>query len=193
MSSWSAWRWVTSAIGPPLGDGRVQRRARSCRGPTWRGTIISGKITVSRSATSGSSRDGRSGPLRLVACPGLVRHRSVHQRGLLVERRSRLAFGSWRPLPARRSRVGLPVGLGFVEQGLQDPGPEALLELEQDPDAGEVDPEVLGEVADPQDPPDVVLADRAGCWSAFAPGRAGPRPRRCAASGDARGRDPRPR
>ena len=35
---------------------------------------------------------------------------------------------------------------------------EPFLELEQDPHPGEVDAEVLGQVADPEDPPDVVLA-----------------------------------
>ena len=40
-----------------FGDGLVEGRRLLSR-PTWSGTIISGKMTVSRSATSGSSRDG---------------------------------------------------------------------------------------------------------------------------------------
>src|SRR4029078_7477187 len=50
----------------------------------------------------------------------------------------------------------LPGG-SFVVQALEDPGPESLFQLEQDADAGEVDPEVLGQMADPHDPPAVLL------------------------------------
>ena len=55
MSSCSAWRWVTSAIGPPSATAALSALTLFSR-PTWSGTIISGKMTVSRSATSGSSR-----------------------------------------------------------------------------------------------------------------------------------------
>ena len=55
MSSCSAWRWVTRAIGPPDSTAALSAATLFSR-PTWRGTIISGKMTVSRSATSGSSR-----------------------------------------------------------------------------------------------------------------------------------------
>jgi hypothetical protein len=41
---------------------------------------------------------------------------------------------------------------------LEDPGSEAFLELEQDADAGEVHASLTGQMSDPQDPPDVVLA-----------------------------------
>ena len=102
-----------------------------------------------------------------------------------------------------RGRGGVGCGLGrplggpltgsFVVQGFEDPRPEALLELEQGPDAGEVDAAVSGQVPDPEDPPDVLLASRGGCWSACAPGRPDPRPRRCAASADARTRASPPR
>ena len=54
MSSCSAWRWVTSAIGPPSATAAFSAATLFSR-PTWSGTIISGKMTVSRSATSGSS------------------------------------------------------------------------------------------------------------------------------------------
>jgi hypothetical protein len=54
MSSWSATRWVTSAIRPPSATAAL-RAATLLSRPTCSGTIISGKITVSRSATSGSS------------------------------------------------------------------------------------------------------------------------------------------
>ena len=54
MSSCSAWRWVTSAIGPPSATAALSAVTLFSR-PTWSGTIISGKMTVSRSATSGSS------------------------------------------------------------------------------------------------------------------------------------------
>jgi hypothetical protein len=46
----------------------------------------------------------------------------------------------------------------FVIKGLQDPFPEALLELEQDLDAREVDPPVPGQMPDPLDPADVLVA-----------------------------------
>ena len=55
MSSCSGWRWVTSAIGPPDSVAAFSAATLFSR-PTWSGTIISGKMTVSRSATSGSSR-----------------------------------------------------------------------------------------------------------------------------------------
>src|SRR5450755_1429843 len=55
MSSISGERWVTRAIGPPLATAAL-RAATLLSRPTWRGTIISGKITVSRRATRGSSR-----------------------------------------------------------------------------------------------------------------------------------------
>ena len=58
MSSCSAWRWVTSAMGPPSATAALSALTLFSR-PTWSGTIISGKMTVSRRATSGSSRDAR--------------------------------------------------------------------------------------------------------------------------------------
>ena len=63
MSSCSAWRWVTSAMGPPSATAALSALTLFSR-PTWSGTIISGKMTVSRSATSGSSR----GPVVGVGC-----------------------------------------------------------------------------------------------------------------------------
>jgi hypothetical protein len=55
MSSWSAVRWVTRAMGPPLSTAALSAATLFSR-PTWSGTIISGKMTVSRRATSGRSR-----------------------------------------------------------------------------------------------------------------------------------------
>ena len=52
MSSCSAWRWVTSAMGPPSATAALSALTLFSR-PTWSGTIISGKMTVSRRATSG--------------------------------------------------------------------------------------------------------------------------------------------
>jgi len=45
----------------------------------------------------------------------------------------------------------------FAVEGFEDPPTEFLLELEEDLDAGKIDPAVAGEVADPEDPPDIVL------------------------------------
>ena len=119
--------------------------------PTWSGTIISGKITVSRRATAAASRGVVPEPFGLLGLAGrsdITRVSCGVRRSLprCVERYS------VRPLVVRRA------GLGFIEEGFQDPGPESLLELEQDPDPGEVDAAFLGQVPDPQDPPDVVLA-----------------------------------
>ena len=55
MSSCSGCRWVTSAIGPPFSTAALSAATLFSR-PTWSGTIISGKMTVSRRATRGSSR-----------------------------------------------------------------------------------------------------------------------------------------
>ena len=63
MSSCSALRWVTSAMGPLSATAALSALTLLSR-PTWRGTIISGKMTVSRSATSGISR----GPVVDVGC-----------------------------------------------------------------------------------------------------------------------------
>ena len=55
MSSCFGRRWVTSAIGPPSATAALSALTLFSR-PTWSGTIISGKMTVSRSATRGNSR-----------------------------------------------------------------------------------------------------------------------------------------
>ena len=60
ISSVSAWRCVTSAIRLASPTAALSAFTLFSR-PTVSGTIISGKITVSRSATSGSSRVRRSG------------------------------------------------------------------------------------------------------------------------------------
>ncbi len=62
MSSRSAWRWVTSAMSESAATA-LSRALTDFSRPTCRGTIISGKMTVSRSATSGSTR----GPLGSLA------------------------------------------------------------------------------------------------------------------------------
>ena len=53
--------------------------------------------------------------------------------------------------------MGRTVG-AFGIKDFEDASAEALFELEQDPDAGEVDAALPGEMADPGEPPDVVLA-----------------------------------
>ena len=60
ISSCSGCRWVTSAMGPPFSTAALSAATLFSR-PTWSGTIISGKMTVSRSATSGSSRGVAAG------------------------------------------------------------------------------------------------------------------------------------
>ena len=144
MSSCSAWRWVTSAMGPPSATAALSALTLFSR-PTWSGTIISGKMTVSRSATSGSSR----GP--------------VDGGGLLVDRggRSLGHWGSPRSAVVRPGSAAGVVGLvvrSFGIEGFEDPSAEALLEFEEEPDAGEVHAALPGQVADPGEPTDVVLA-----------------------------------
>src|SRR3982750_49756 len=69
ISSCSAWRWVTRAMGPPSATAALSALTLFSR-PTWSGTIISGKMTVSRSATSGSSGGGGGGGRRLLGLGG---------------------------------------------------------------------------------------------------------------------------
>ena len=60
ISSCSARRCVTSAMRLASATAALSALTLFSR-PTWSGTIISGKITVSRRATSGSSRIGAGG------------------------------------------------------------------------------------------------------------------------------------
>ena len=55
------------------------------------------------------------------------------------------------------SAVAWSVG-PFGIEGFEDPSAEALLEFEQDPDPGEVDAALTGQVPDPGETTDVVLA-----------------------------------
>ena len=111
----------------------------------------------------------------------------------------RLAIeGSPRCAVAPAGSVGVGVASAassrpFGIEGFEDASAEALLEFEQDPDAGEVHAALPGQVADPGEPPDVVLAVEPDVGSASGPGRAGPRPRRCEGSADARSRGSPPR
>ena len=52
----------------------------------------------------------------------------------------------------------VPVFRSFGIEGFEDPSAETLLEFEEEPDAGEVHAALPREVADPGEPPDVVLA-----------------------------------
>jgi hypothetical protein len=76
------------------------------------------------------------------------------------------AEGSWLARPAAAGpggsllRVAGVRGLlgldAFVEEGFEDSRSQPFFEFEEDPDAREIDPAVPGEVADPEDPPDVL-------------------------------------
>ena len=151
MSSFSACRCVTSAMGASSATAWLSALTDFSR-PTWRGTIISGKMTVSRRATRASVWRG----------PSLVarRRRSRDRFVLVVIRLSCWGCdGLGRSIRRRRPRrPGRPRGtIRAREERLQDPGTHPLLDLEEDADAGQVDAEVLGQVADPEDPPDVIL------------------------------------
>ena len=52
----------------------------------------------------------------------------------------------------------VPVFRSFGIEGFEDPSAETLLEFEEEPDAGEVHAALPGQVADPREPTDVVLA-----------------------------------
>src|SRR4051794_36690173 len=180
MSSCSAWRWVTRAMGP-LDSTAALSAATLLSRPTWSGTIISGKMTVSRSATSGSSRtsavagsgsrDGVDGRLAIRRSPWVPASVSAMRFGFRGSdgcgsrsRRVRTFVGAG-PRGAgaggggrsgRRVGVGLVAG-SFVVQGLEDAHAKPFLELEERPDPGEIDAAVTGEVPDPEDPPDVLF------------------------------------
>src|SRR6188472_3177666 len=171
-SSRSAGRWVTSAMGVPSATAWLSAWTDLSR-PTWSGTIISGKITVSRSATSGSTRRVPSSAVRSASI--------TTTSGSWADARDvafvRGAMGSPRWCSAARLRVGRVrdvVGAriwrlrvdAFCVQLLQDAHPQSLLELEQDTDPREIDPQVLGQVPDPGDSTDVILGvetDVGGC------------------------------
>src|SRR6187401_3772682 len=112
-------------MGPPSATAALSALTLFSR-PTWRGTIISGKMTVSRSATSGSSRVAADG----VGCSstGVDGRLAIE---VLLGVRWRRRFLGW----------GLfDRGVGpFGIEGFEDASAEALFEFEQDADAGEVD------------------------------------------------------
>src|SRR6476659_7520174 len=144
MSSCSGWRWVTSAIGPPSATAAFSALTLFSR-PTWRGTIISGKMTVSRSATSGSSRVSTDG----VGCSSTGVDGRLAIEVLLGVR--------WRRGLGGVGLFGRPVGACGITD-FKDASAEALFEFEQDLDPGEVHATISGQVTDPGEPPDVVLA-----------------------------------
>ena len=163
MSSRSAWRWVTSAMGEPSATASLSACDATCRGRPGAGTIISGKMTVSRSATSGSSRTSAAGSLGRLLRLGV--RRRLAPSGLLEvgagrmparcrcrarcgsRRRGSPAGGPARPRLAsaairRRCRLAGPLRRPFVVERFQDAHAESLLELEQDADPGEVHAQV---------------------------------------------------
>src|SRR3954453_2020280 len=179
ISSCSGWRWVTSAMGPPASTAALSAATLLSR-PTWSGTIISGKMTVSRRATSGSSRSSGV-PVRCSTSSWVdgrlaikVSLRAGHPGRHRCDCGCGLGFRSGRGSPARlrvipwgRSRGGGALAVAtlvtgpFVVEGFEDALAEALLQLEQRPHPGEVHAAVAGEVADPQDAPDVLFGVQA--------------------------------
>ena len=149
MSSCSAARWVTRAIGPPLATAALSALTLFSR-PTWSGHD---HLREDDRLPEGDEGQLPASSIRQPLASSGVRRSVSHQRVSCGCGRCDRA-GAVRPAHSS-SGVG---GIGFVEERLEDPGPEALLELEQDPDPGQVDAPVLGQVTDPQDPPDVVLA-----------------------------------
>src|SRR5215217_1137084 len=168
MSSCSAWRWVTRAMGPPSATAALSALTLFSR-PTCSGTIISGKITVSRRATSGSSRtaadvileassdrDGRFGIRFLLSM--------MVNDGWRAIRREVVGTIRW-CLCGARFRFCLGGGFGrlavahaFVIERFENSLAETLFEFEQDLDAGEVHPAIAGQVPNPLDPANVFIA-----------------------------------
>ena len=131
--------------GPALGDRGVERVDALLAADLERDDHL-GEDDRLRSATSGSSRGPGTGwaarrPGWTVAWPLKV----------LLDLRLRRGLGGW-------GLCGLPDVGPFGIEGFEDASAEALFEFEQDPDAGEVHAALPGEVTDPGDPPDIVLA-----------------------------------
>src|SRR5262249_43170365 len=147
---------------------------------------ISGKMTVSRRATSGRSRRvstafsvfsalfsvdldfGDCGAIKISCCdaPAAPTTRWMRRSTSLP---CSIWVAGWSKLTgstAARSRLGgLLCSVGcfscsdaLVVEGFQDPRPQALLELEEDPDPCEIDASLLGEVPNPEDSTDIVFA-----------------------------------
>src|SRR4051794_30686841 len=110
MSSCSACRWVTSAMGPEASTAALSAATLFSR-PTWRGTIISGKMTVSRSATSGSSRT--SGVAGSGSCDG-------------VDGRLAISWSPWVPASWSAKRFGCVVSGGLGARGTRSRGLRAV-------------------------------------------------------------------
>src|SRR4051794_16849957 len=166
-------------MGPPASTAALSAATLLSR-PTWSGTIISGKMTVSRRATSGSSRSSGV-PVRCSTSSWVdgrlaikVSLRAGHPGRHRCDCGCGLGFRSGRGSPARlrvipwgRSRGGGALAVAtlvtgpFVVEGFEDALAEALLQLEQRPDPSEVDAAVAGEVPDPQDPADVLFGIQA--------------------------------
>src|SRR3990172_1162833 len=148
MSSWSARRWVTSAMVLPDSTAALSAATLLSR-PTWRGTIISGKMTVSRRATSGSSwifgsvrsaagLDGRLaiGFSCLVGVGALVRGGTALVAGADHRRPLRSGGGGgwfWRGVRRAGGR-GFGLGEPRVVEPRKDTGPKAALAGQEDPD-----------------------------------------------------------
>ena len=101
---------------------------------------------------------------RLPECDERKLARARGRFGLLVDRGGRSLGHQRSPTVClvasgvRGGGVGRPLLRPFGIEGFEDPSAEALLEFEQDPDTGEVDASLPGQMADPGDPTDVVLA-----------------------------------
>src|SRR5918999_212845 len=157
ISSCSLERWVTRATGCEARTARSSALTLRSR-PTWRGTIISGKITVSRRATSGRTctRSSWAPPSSVASISGMSWDFLS-----LSDATSGCSFGE-------RGLVGL-VGLGILDlvgksldivliEQVVDPDLAECLELKDDPYAGEVDTLPAGEETDDTNALDIGLA-----------------------------------
>src|SRR4051812_16883182 len=122
-------------MGPPSATAALSALTLFSR-PTWSGTIISGKMTVSRSATRGRSRT----PIGVSTCgssTGLDGRLAIVVVLLtcgVFEGRGCCCGLRFCAVPASIGGVAGPFGI----ERLEDAGAEALLELEEDADAREV-------------------------------------------------------
>src|SRR5438552_4356364 len=167
-SSVSELRCVTRATGELARTARSSALTLRSR-PTCSGTIISGKITVSRSATIGSTWILSTSRASTWVSPSCAL-----TSGVSTSRVSSSLTGSgatslwlsdsiWLYVPsvevAHRIRfvaIDVALDISFIEQ-VEDADLAERLELEDDLDARQVDPLASGEEADDTHPPDVRL------------------------------------
>src|SRR3990170_2458325 len=151
ISSCSLERWVTSATGCEVRTARSSALTLRSR-PTCSGTIISGKMTVSRSATSGRTWR-RSSPAPFSSSVASISGMSLFLSSVATWGRS---LSRWFGVSAFEV-FGESLYIVLIEQ-IVDPDLAEGFELKDDPHAGEVDSLTTREKTDDTNALDVRLA-----------------------------------